>query len=885
VPQERSAETGKGGIEIRVAAGGKPLAGAAVKLYLRGRTDPNTEEIEWRLTATAQTGPDGLAHLPGGPGTWFVAARAPGLSTARHEFQRPSGEPVTRVALELKPGVTVEGHTLQKGSREPVPLALLTLSQLRNAPEPILVFTGRSQDLDVPADETEHASSDGAGSFRFQGVAPGVYLLQARATGFATASSHIEAPAHGVELQLVPAGFIEGVVRTATGAPAAGAEVFAVGEEEAATATTSATGTFSLQVAPRSWNVAARRGDEAGRREQPVVVTAGGTVRGVDIVLGAAASIAGTVVAAGSKSPVSGAQIDVSPRGFNGDAGRAVSGIGGAYAVGGLPPGVYDVVVSAPGYTTVERMGISVAAAQRYPLSLELRATGALEGAVRDASGRPVAWALVRPAHGDSMAPEARSDAAGAYHLAGVAAGRGMFSAQPDGSTLGVWAAADVPTGGTGHLDFTLPGEGVLTGKLRRRDGSLPPPDALVHATRLGPGPPGPSTSLPLDASGAFVASLPAGSYVLMAGMAGQRDRVPATVEAGATTTQDVVFVEREAHEGEVGLSGVVLEPDGTPSPHARVMGTAANGENTPVFFETTDEAGHFAVKRPRADLPDSFDVTGQQGGRRGRVRIEPGQAEVTVRMEAAATLRGRILGSPPPETFRLRLTSRRSGRAFGTENGMLEFTGDRFELPGLPPEDAHLDVRTADGRSGQADVQLAAGRVESVEISLQDGAAVVGRIVDRDRPLPNVVIRVDRDSVQSGDDGRFRLPVIPGSRNLEVRSADYQPLQRPFTVEAGQTLDLGDVALARLGFEPGTIGMQLRSDSDTQPTVTLVYPGSPADQAGVRVGDIVLAVDGARVSSMSDAIAKIRGQPGTMVQLLLRRGSAETTISIKRSG
>jgi carboxyl-terminal processing protease len=53
---------------------------------------------------------------------------------------------------------------------------------------------------------------------------------------------------------------------------------------------------------------------------------------------------------------------------------------------------------------------------------------------------------------------------------------------------------------------------------------------------------------------------------------------------------------------------------------------------------------------------------------------------------------------------------------------------------------------------------------------------------------------------------------------------------------------------------------------------------GSPAEQAGVQSGDIVLAVDGDSVngSTMADQIAHIRGEAGTDVTLTLQRDGAE---------
>src|SRR5207237_5294574 len=103
-----------------------------------------------------------------------------------------------------------------------------------------------------------------------------------------------------------------------------------------------------------------------------------------------------------------------------------------------------------------------------------------------------------------------------------------------------------------------------------------------------------------------------------------------------------------------------------------------------------------------------------------------------------------------------------------------------------------------------------------------------------------------------------------------------YKPLSRAFTLQAAQQLDLGDLAADKQSADPGTIGVRLRSDSATPPTVIWVLPDSPADKAGVHVGDQVVAVDGAAVMGWADATQKIKGAPGTPVQLTLRRNGVE---------
>jgi carboxyl-terminal processing protease len=57
---------------------------------------------------------------------------------------------------------------------------------------------------------------------------------------------------------------------------------------------------------------------------------------------------------------------------------------------------------------------------------------------------------------------------------------------------------------------------------------------------------------------------------------------------------------------------------------------------------------------------------------------------------------------------------------------------------------------------------------------------------------------------------------------------------------------------------------------------IGMVYPKSPAQKAGVRVGDIIIAANGRKLAGLSDdaAVAFIKGPEGSKVTLRLRRGS-----------
>jgi C-terminal processing protease CtpA/Prc len=71
-----------------------------------------------------------------------------------------------------------------------------------------------------------------------------------------------------------------------------------------------------------------------------------------------------------------------------------------------------------------------------------------------------------------------------------------------------------------------------------------------------------------------------------------------------------------------------------------------------------------------------------------------------------------------------------------------------------------------------------------------------------------------------------------------------------------------------------GRIGIRVNTSGD----IVKVHPGSPADRAGLRPHDMVVAVDGRH-----RAVRQIAGEPGTMVNLDVRRGMRRFTVAVQR--
>jgi len=70
-------------------------------------------------------------------------------------------------------------------------------------------------------------------------------------------------------------------------------------------------------------------------------------------------------------------------------------------------------------------------------------------------------------------------------------------------------------------------------------------------------------------------------------------------------------------------------------------------------------------------------------------------------------------------------------------------------------------------------------------------------------------------------------------------------------------------------------IGAQVDASDDGLPMIVGVFRGSPADEAGLRSGDVVVAVDGEPTAGedLDDVVERVRGEVGTAVVLTIRPG------------
>jgi hypothetical protein len=103
---------------------------------------------------------------------------------------------------------------------------------------------------------------------------------------------------------------------------------------------------------------------------------------------------------------------------------------------------------------------------------------------------------------------------------------------------------------------------------------------------------------------------------------------------------------------------------------------------------------------------------------------------------------------------------------------------------------------------------------------------------------------------------------------------------------KAGDAAGFGWVTQVNIAPPFGGMGLQVQAQADGVHVLALA-PGGPADRAGVRAGDLIIAVDGKTSVGLdaAAALATLRGPPSTTARLSITRAGAATTVSITRDG
>jgi carboxyl-terminal processing protease len=138
--------------------------------------------------------------------------------------------------------------------------------------------------------------------------------------------------------------------------------------------------------------------------------------------------------------------------------------------------------------------------------------------------------------------------------------------------------------------------------------------------------------------------------------------------------------------------------------------------------------------------------------------------------------------------------------------------------------------------------------------------AAIATRVLDAMPPASGEPAEVFKKAVNEALHG-----LDPYSRYIDARSRESER--------------------AGAGGSFGGVGLEVRS-GDGAVRVVAPTPGGPAARAGLAPGDLIVRVDEQPLAglALADAVARLRGQPGTAVSLTIQRAGADPfTVSLTR--
>jgi hypothetical protein len=186
------------------------------------------------------------------------------------------------------------------------------------------------------------------------------------------------------------------------------------------------------------------------------------------------------------------------------------------------------------------------------------------------------------------------------------------------------------------------------------------------------------------------------------------------------------------------------------------------------------------------------------------------------------------------------------------------------------------LGPRTVHGVSGQAFTMMIPDNPDSFTFLLGTDGTVLAMARDTDFFATGTAALLDDDRMVNGVLTYFHYRSFNGERlRLDYRAKEV----------------LVNVALpdAMFVFPPqpvptGRVGLSYEAMQGKGLEVTEVVKGAAADRAGVKLGDLVTEVDGVNMLNVDDfQVIGLRGEPGTVVVLTIKRGDQTLKISITR--
>ncbi|MGE3166752.1 MAG: sigma-70 family RNA polymerase sigma factor [Planctomycetota bacterium] len=667
-------------------------------------------------------------------------------------------------------------------------------------------------------DPTNRGVTDAAGACELVGLTVGSYRLAARAEGFCTevVNPVMVESAQPTELKvLLTEGLtIEGTVVDPSGFPVVGVEVTArtgffvsSGDDNLAytvqigaggaqlidPSVTDDRGRFRLTgLTARNYTLRAAHTDwvQAASRE----VAAGS--RGVILEMARGAELSGVVIAPDG-GPVAGAMVRVRSADPLTRIDPATTDAMGRFHFLGLPSGTLDLVTHAQGYAPQTTRGLKAKVGESTATEIVLERGAVVFGRIVDPDDEPVAGASVifdgKSGDRSFVAP---TNEDGSFRFENLAATE-RYEAKVRHPDYRHAVIASFDAHGEIDLGTTRLSRGaVISGRVVDADSNpvagtrvslrSSTEDRQFEAIFVELGDIQVSSEIPgsitTDADGNFrIAGVEAGDYRLSAranGFASYRGET-LSVEGDTVIGGVTIVLERG-----LAITGTVVDPTGNPVPGASVAATTSQPlggrtETTTLADGTFELTG---LSEPTYNLTAKSPAFGSVSIR----GVASGQSAVTLEFRARASLTGTVVSATtqqPVEEFEVLLRPVHTEIADFDINAILAQSmvmpqrfkdpGGVFHRTGLEPGAYTLVVRAQSHAPSQQEIVLAEGVHSMVEILIEQGGVISGRVVDPDgKPIRGATVRVAREDAPPSGGARIAVSMSFGDGGSETSTS-----------------------------------------------------------------------------------------------------------------
>jgi len=562
-----------------------------------------------------------------------------------------AGEKKSGVTIIIPRGIAVTGRVTDKDKK---PLSGVGVEAIESANDPMggmrrMVMTNLQQ----RADDTYRTGSDGTFSIR---VKEGTYDLAFKREGYAAKNvraTKVDSSIKPIDVVLDPGVEISGRI-TRGGAGVEGVNVRSISQDGMSSAVSGADGAFRLtDLTPGQMMLNIAKPDSFIQEIRPVSAP----TKDLVIELPAGGRITGRVLDKNSHQPVTSFLAGVTTSRSGGGMTimmppmqKQFTSDDGSFVLEGIKPGMTQVVVNAPGYTTARVPNIEVEDGKAAPdVEVDVETGAKLTGRVTGPDGSPLSGVFVsneqmgggsRVMRFDGNSNSATTDPSGEYTMDTLEPGEKTLSFSRSGY-IGQQKTVTIAAGKDARLDVQM-STGIRATGFVVTDSGSPVADATVSAfsaSEVDGGRSGRS-----DANGAFtIEGLAPGHYTFNAAKSGYTAGTVRDVDIATSGPVRVILKNGGVITGHVnGLTPQEIE-------QTTVYANAAGGGG-PMTTAPLDSGGNFRIEGAPSGTVRITARTGAMFGGSSKsaapktVELEPGgTAQVDIDFKSSTVIRGRV--------------------------------------------------------------------------------------------------------------------------------------------------------------------------------------------------------------------------------------------------